>query len=682
MSEHSGPSGLPAGPAWPEDDRGDGGGLDGWRIARVTGSLPTAVSFWLERDDGAARIQIVVSQRGEGRCLQATPLGDVSYHRLAGLDEREAAEITQAFAAAVTANGVPIARHFPHLAAEAAADDDAARLRLAALVEPATRLLGGQHEDFATLPAQQLPTLLYFDPPGIAEFLAPQLVVDGPPLLDWVFRGIYLPSVARRSSADFGAYILEFTHREQEQTARLGLRVDGDQSKAFARCGRLSLAILHEGEVDAVPMEIASLASWVAALLRLKSSAALAIRVPGQLAEVRAISHPARADTLETRREADGQGGEQVVAAVSAPPALNLALDPDCGQRCVFCSVKSYVTPTDAGAVDVDDIRVQLEKARDQGVRQVRLNGIDPLRHSRVLDVLELIRAMGFSDLDVFSTGRRLADADFRGRFLAAMPTRFTIYVPLYGVSPAVHDAVTGTPGAHAEVLAAIAALRAEAPAGALRISTILVRQNAAEIVPLLRWLRGNGLGAHIGAHLPYPMRPTTRDPYMGSAMRETELLADVLADVQALPADEQAWALAVLGGAFRHPCVRWQAERASALPVLGAAFPERAFPLAGTEYRSDAFMHASGTSGEAEAFSVAVVECPHAATCALAPVCPREHYAAYAQHFGLDEFRAVTPADLYTARPVGPGLRRLAAKGRQVGADVWGRVRAWTARP
>ncbi len=656
----------PEGPSEP-GRRGSASGLVGWQVARVTGAFPTSVSFWLERDDGTAKIQILVRQRGEGSCLQSTPMGDVSYRQAAGLNEREAAQVTRGFARSLARGVVPIARYFPHLGAEAALGDDAVRLRLAQSMGPSIALLSDGRAGSTQLAERALPALLIFDPPGIAEFLAPEIAVDGSPLLGWVFRGVYLPSVARRQSVDFSAFVLEFTRQDREQSAQLTLRADGNETKAFGRCGDLVLSIAHDGETDAVPAEIASLASWVVALLRLKSSAALEVRVPKTMAELRAVSHPLRDDSIEAR--IDDDGAIAVAEDTGPPPALNLALDPDCGQHCVFCSVKSYVTPTDAGTVDLDDVQRQLQRAQRLGVQEVRLNGIDPLQHSRVLDVLDAIRSLGFPKLTVYSPGRRLADAAFRKEFLQRVPAQLKVSVPLYGLTAATHDTVTGSPGSHREVMEAIAGLRAEAAPDALQISTIFVKQNVHEIVPMLRWLRKEGLDEYVHAHLPYPMRPTTRDPYVDSAMRETELMQRLLVDVRPLGADERSWVLAVVTSAFRHPCVRWQAEASTGLPVLGAEFPDRVVPLAGTEYRSGKFVHASGTAGEADAFAVAVVECPHIATCALAAVCPGEHYSVYAERYGLGEFTAVTPADLYWATPTARPPKR--------GAGVWSMAKA-----
>lgn len=629
--------------------RTGGSGMEDWKVARVTGAMPTSASFWLERNDGSAQVQILVRQRGEGNCLQSTSVGDVSYRRVSGVSEAEAAELTRSFAKMLERGAVPITRYFPHLSGEAGIEDEQARMRLAHTMEQAIPLLEDGRAGMTELATLPTPTELFFDAPGIAEFLTPEIEVDGAALLGWVFRGIYMPSTARRQSADLTAYVLEFTRDDREQSARLTLRVDAETTNAFGRCGRLSIDIAHDGEIDEVPTDVSSLASWLVALLRLKSSANLEVQVPTNTDELRAISFPPRSDTLETAIETDAEGNTTAVPeAAGPPPALNIALDPDCGQRCVFCSVKTYVTPTDTGENDFAEVRKQLQQAQRLGVEEVRLNGIDPLRHSHVLDVMDAIREMGFPKLTVFSPGRRLADRLFRTAFLRRVPNRWTVSIPVYGKAPETHDLVTGTPGAHAEVMQAIEGIRTEGSDEALQISTIFTKQNVHEIVEMLLWLRDFGLGDRIGAHLPYPMRSTTRDPYTDSAVRERELAAILLADTAKLTEEDREFVLRIIGPALRHPCVRWQAERETGQPILGAAFPRDVRPLAGTEYRSDDFVHASGTAGEGEAFSVAVVDCPRVAECALAPICPREHYTVYSELYGLDEFVPVSPGELY----------------------------------
>ena len=72
-----------------------------------------------------------------------------------------------------------------------------------------------------------------------------------------------------------------------------------------------------------------------------------------------------------------------------------------------------------------------------------------------------------------------------------------------------------------------------------------------------------------------------------------------------------------------------------------------------GTETRGAARCgDVSGGAAAADgAFAVGTVPCPHAERCALAPMCPAEHYAVYQQRFGLDEYEPVSPRALYALR-------------------------------
>src|SRR5205809_658785 len=68
---------------------------------------------------------------------------------------------------------------------------------------------------------------LHFDPPGIAEFLAPELVADGPAVAGHVLRAIYLPPVGKRQALDFRSYVMEFVSEASGETTRLRLGAHG-----------------------------------------------------------------------------------------------------------------------------------------------------------------------------------------------------------------------------------------------------------------------------------------------------------------------------------------------------------------------------------------------------------------------------------------------------------------------
>jgi hypothetical protein len=95
---------------------------------------------------------------------------------------------------------------------------------------------------------------LYFDPPGIGAFLAPELAVDGAPTTGFSLRSIYLPAVNKRGSQDFRSYVLEFVDPDTAESVRMTLAA-GAQGECFGRAGehRLPTACPTTVHVAAAP---------------------------------------------------------------------------------------------------------------------------------------------------------------------------------------------------------------------------------------------------------------------------------------------------------------------------------------------------------------------------------------------------------------------------------------------
>lgn len=621
--------------------------IGAWRIAHVAGGLRGTLHLRLTRDDGAW-VRCIVGSRGEQGLVQ-TRAGSVYYKDFHGCSDGEAAEATRALGAALDEGAVPLAVLFPHLAMHATPTEED-RLLLGATLHAQAKLLGsGEGPARDLVPSAR--STLYFDPPGVAEFLAPELTVGGAPIAGCSLRAIYLPPVGRRQAVDFGSLVLEF-EREGE-LHRLRLSVGGREG--FGRVGTaLSLDVMGvTGELDGMALGATSLASWLLTLLRLKGAEELVVTVPTRAEELRALNFPL--DRAAPSSAWSGTSAPGAEPSLQTPPALNLAIDSDCHQACAFCSVKSYVKPSDGGADELANIRFQLRSAREQGVDEVRLNGIDPLTFSRVLDVVSAVREHGFRRLTVYSPCRRLADDAFRAEFLKRAPPELTITVPLYGTSAKTHDRVTGSLGSYLEARRAFDALleasRAN-PKVRLHVSTVVVTHNVNELAALAAFVRELGIELH--PHVPYPMRQTTRDPYAESAVREREIVRAFLDDLGRFTrSDDKRWALNLLGLAVQHPCLLAREESARRLPVFGAGDTDQRPMLPGTEYRAaQRFVHDSGGAATADdAFAVTTVPCPHVDRCALAPICPGEHYAVYQQLFGLDEFEPVSPRALYALR-------------------------------
>ena len=645
----------------------------------MSGVRPGGVAFLLERETDGATLQVIVGPKGSEALLE-TSAGAVHYRKFSGLGEAEAAETARLFGDLLERGAVPLPLLFPHLAmGHEAGDED--RRRFAALI--GSHLLAPSKGDACGAerpghPAGERPEV-YFDPPGIAELLAPEVTVGGAPVAGHVFRAVYRTSTGRRQALDFSSYALEFVSAATGAAVQLRLSAE-ENDEGFGRAGELlTIGVLGPAGtgLEELPADVASLASWILALLRLKVGKGTTVFIPGRTEELRSIDYPSGWTTRPAPAASLSGRPPDSTAELQRPPALNLALDAECAQECVFCSVKSYVHPEDGGEAELDGLLMQLRRARASGIDEVRLNGIDPLAFSRVLDVVGAVRAEGFPRLTVFSPCRRFADDGFRREFLRRAPPHVEISVPLYGSTAAVHDAVVGMPGAHADVARAVDGLLETLPAARVHLTTVVVRQNLHELGALARFARERRMAHHV--KMPYPMRQTARDPYADSVVRESTVV-DAFLD-QITTWGDRAWALGILGS-FGHPCLRFRAEQRSGLPLFAVNATAQRQLLPGTEYRkTEAFVHESGgaASGD-EAFVVSTVRCPHEARCALAPVCPGEHYAVYEKLFGLSEFEPVLPIELYRAVPLsrwrGPVAGQLRRALQETGARISGFLR------
>lgn len=621
--------------------------LDGWRAEQLGVAPGGDVTLRMVREADGAFVVIHLAPLAAGRnALAHTRQGSVSHREYGGLAEGEVGRLARAFAEALDSGRADLLHLFPHLALRpGASTDDARRLLSGTAVERSRALLGsdvgaGAGAEGTALLAPGARVL--FDPPSLAALLAPQLTVEGPSVAGFRLRAIYLPPVARRAAVEFDSYVIDL--EGEDGTVQLLLHAHAPPERpSFGRAGPFSIASRTPGEkADELHPAVAVLCSWLLALLRAKGADTMDLVVPQSHDELSALSWPVELELPKVAGEGDAGAGE---GEVLVSPVLNLSLDADCGQSCTFCSVKSWLPPHDGGDAELHEVKTQLRRARARGVTELRLNGIDPLGFSRVVDVVELARDLGFEHITVFTTGRRLADRDFRGTFLSKMPPSFTIRLPLYGVTAATHDAVTRAPGSFEQVMAAYRAMAPSLDRGQLELTTLIVAQNLHEIIDILRFAVAEG--RTIAVAQPYPMRQTVADTYSDAVVEEqvavTELL-DAVTDADDALREVIAEALA---NAVAHPCLLFRLAKER----LGMDYPAKRYAeqplLHGTEYRKESFVHGSTVAAEGDAFAVATVPCPERTRCALAPACACEHYAVYADLFGLGAYRAVGVAEL-----------------------------------
>ncbi|AKF03229.1 molybdopterin-based tungsten cofactor biosynthesis protein [Sandaracinus amylolyticus] len=308
----------------------------------------------------------------------------------------------------------------------------------------------------------------------------------------------------------------------------------------------------------------------------------------------------------------------------------------ECHQQCSFCTVKLQRGPSDGGAEEVARWRETMRLARAQGVRSVQLDGIDPMRHSGIFELVRSARELGFERLVIAGPGRVLADRPTRDAVFDEGPASTSVLVAIYGVRAETHDAVTGAPGSFDEARAALDAIVRERGRESVVVGTVATARNVEEIGAIVAdalertdtvWMR-----------MPYPRDDRerhARDGFARSAVRETDVVEHFARAIVAAPPHVQRRALAVLATAISHPCVLRRAA-----PMVGDALVDDV--VAATSPRLHGVSSASARGGTHLhlAEGPAIVPCRHARTCVWAPRCSQAQLAAYVDRFGDDELR------------------------------------------
>ena len=157
-----------------------------------------------------------------------------------------------------------------------------------------------------------------------------------------------------------------------------------------------------------------------------------------------------------------------------------LMLENGCYHECLFCLSKP-LPPT-----PLSEVKRWLADNESLGLERLGIAGNEPLAHTEIDTMLREARRVGFSRFEVLTSAAPLADAS-RARALFELGVQ-SYAIPLYAADAATHDAITQTPGSHADTVAAIEHLLA---LGAdIHIHSNLLRQNLAGLGALEELVR------------------------------------------------------------------------------------------------------------------------------------------------------------------------------------------------
>lgn len=127
------------------------------------------------------------------------------------------------------------------------------------------------------------------------------------------------------------------------------------------------------------------------------------------------------------------------------PPTGLLILMSACQGRCFFCASPAVTAPGPEIVTPAERVERWLDDNRTLGVGHLCLGGTEPPTHAHFDATLERARDVGFTSIQLMTSGLSLQTPEVARRWYDAGVR--SVCVPLYGAEAALHDAVVGVAG-------------------------------------------------------------------------------------------------------------------------------------------------------------------------------------------------------------------------------------------
>ena len=179
---------------------------------------------------------------------------------------------------------------------------------------------------------------------------------------------------------------------------------------------------------------------------------------------------------------------EEIRAAVAADQLLSMEIEfsRECNFRCAYCYLEDRTAA--AGEMSRQEIKDVIFQARELGARKIIILGGEPSIYPHLEEMLRFLGGLGLT-IELFTNSTGITD--HLAKVLAE--ERVRVVVKMNSRDAAIQDHLAGKKGAFEIIGQALERLRrAGYPSEELFLaaSTVICRQNMAELVELWQWLR------------------------------------------------------------------------------------------------------------------------------------------------------------------------------------------------
>lgn len=166
----------------------------------------------------------------------------------------------------------------------------------------------------------------------------------------------------------------------------------------------------------------------------------------------------------------------------------SLLINPECSHNCVFCCYKS--TNVDLTKHDEFVLLEQVNHLKNQNLDYVDVSGSEPLKYSKILPFLKWIRPQ-FKRIHLLDPGLSFSDREFVLKFFDTGVDQAII--PIYGSNSESHNSVVRNNSSFDELIKGLSNLIELKPDSfRIMLTTVIVRQNADDIVALFKYCYSN----------------------------------------------------------------------------------------------------------------------------------------------------------------------------------------------
>jgi MoaA/NifB/PqqE/SkfB family radical SAM enzyme len=165
----------------------------------------------------------------------------------------------------------------------------------------------------------------------------------------------------------------------------------------------------------------------------------------------------------------------------------HIAITLRCNNNCIFCLQGHH---PDIGHRSFEEIKIEIDAARESGVTRIVISGGEPTIHPDYLRIVTYCKEIGFSYIQTVSNGRMFSSELFAQKVVNAGLTEIT--VSLHGKDAKTHDYLVAVPGAFNQLVKGV--LNLKKLGIIISVDVGIFQQNYKQLLDIIRFIR-NDLG-------------------------------------------------------------------------------------------------------------------------------------------------------------------------------------------